>query len=205
MKKMLSLILAIVMMFALAVGASAEEPSMKDIQQVGSGTYGKDVDIAITGIKNASTVYYVVIDWEAMTFTYNFAETSNVWNPEMHKEEISRGTAGWDKNEASVTITNHSNAAIDVSASFIDDNDKYSTTKNGVTATLYKTAASNGNECTAGTVATRLPSAVGYEKAKEAAAHSDLIAKYTVKVSTGAPARGAGFTIDRLTVTVAPE
>ena len=202
MKKMLSLILAIVMMFALAVGASAEEPSVstsQDVQEVASGTYGKDVDIVIKNVAGAAAaVYYVTIDWNPLTFTYDYAEEAKeVYNPLTHSSRpVPAGTAGWVNNYTSayVTVTNHSNVAVDVSASLKDN--AVTKTENDVTLTLKK---GTGEAYSANAKVTLL-SALG--KATDGTA-TDIIAKWTVGV-TGTPARVAGFTIDKLTITIVP-
>lgn len=129
MKKVFALILALVMVFAMSSVAFATT--------IESGTSGnpngaddwapyKDVKV---NISNASIIYNVDIEWESMTFTYN--KTAGTWNPVSHTYD---GNPGWQDDDATITVTNHSNAAVTATATFAGD--ATVVTKFGVTATI---------------------------------------------------------------------
>ena len=122
MKKLCSLIVAVVMVLSVTVTAFAAAP-------------GDSEEIDVTGKYNSTvtegTVYSVDIAWENMTFTYN-ETTEKVWNADSHSYTTTT-TGSWDKTTASITIINHSNAAVSAAISFA------AVAGTGVTGTLNKT------------------------------------------------------------------
>ena len=129
MKKLFCAILTLALIFSLTTGASAA------VVGAGSSDVGT-VSVAVTGLGGgAGTVYYVVMDWENLTFTYNFGETRSVWKPETHSYVSSGGgAAGWVNDSANITLTNHSNANLNVSLAF--EGGGTSKAANNVTATI---------------------------------------------------------------------
>lgn len=122
MKKILAVVLSILLVLSMATTVFATAP-------------GESKNIDVTGKYNSitteATVYSVDITWENMTFTYN-ETTEKVWNAENHT--YTTDTAGaWDKTSASITITNHSNAAVTASVSYTPVADT------GITGTLNTT------------------------------------------------------------------
>lgn len=184
MKRLFTLILTLAMVFSLSVSVSAVGAGSLGSSGAVSGDTNKDITVAVTGVSgSASTIYYVVVDWESMEFIYDYKEGTTSYNPETHQETTaSAGTAGWNKESAKVTVTNHSNAKINVSAVLAENTDE------NVTASL-----------TGG--AKELPSAVGKPVIPIA---SDLVATYTVNVA-GKPAKAnaAAFKINELTIIIA--
>lgn len=103
MKKMISLLLALLMVTSLSVSAFAAEG-------VGNGgSDSADVKGTYKGTA-ASTVYSVDISWNGLEFTYN-GEYEGEWNPNTHSYD--NGTkGGWAEGTGTITITNHSNTGI---------------------------------------------------------------------------------------------
>ena len=125
MKKFVALILAVVMVFALAVSANAVGSTTLDGEGI-NGSKEVDVNIVVGGSLVSPTIYYVTLAWGSMEFHYDLDESTRQWNPETHADVVNYGTPGWtpgqgqslvDGNiQSSVTITNHSNAAVNYTA-----------------------------------------------------------------------------------------
>ena len=131
MKKLLTAALALALAASLATTAFASS-----ITPDGDAT--NDVTVTVGGENNV--VYSVEIAWDSMDFTYNYG-TGGGWDPTTHTYEEGTGK-GWtgantetakETASADLTVTNHSNAAVSVSAKFSGQDTAIS---NGVTATL---------------------------------------------------------------------
>lgn len=82
----------------------------------GTGSYSAEVKGTYQPGGSGAVVYSVDIAWTDMSFTYTGAG-EGTWDPETHQYE--GGTeASWTDSNASVTVINHSNAAVTVTASF---------------------------------------------------------------------------------------
>ena len=111
MKKFFALALALALTMALAVTCFAA----KDINAVG-GSKSETVKVGYIEGGKSATVYGVDVSFEAMTFNYT-AASQGTWDPDTHTyKDID--AAEWDKTEAKVTVTNHSNAAIVATVSY---------------------------------------------------------------------------------------
>lgn len=112
MKKLLAAGLVSVTAFAMSTTAlAAGQNTMTAPGQEEITVTGKYVDSTTAG-----TVYSVDLSWDEMIFTYT--ETGSLtWNPDEHSysENIS---GGWDKTEADITVTNHSNADVKVEMTY---------------------------------------------------------------------------------------
>ena len=79
------------------------------------------------------TTYKIDIVWGDMNFTYNFGTLE--WDVNTHTYKAPSPT-GWDKTSSNITITNHSNAAVNVTPSMAAVNNVA-----GVSASLSRTSA----------------------------------------------------------------
>ena len=116
MKKLLSIIITLVLVLSMSVNVFAAENTSQTV----TGTYNAEI--------TEKTVYSVDIAWGSMEFTYEVP--ADVWDGENHKY-VSGGDAKWSyaSGANAVTVTNSSNAAMDVAVTA-------NVTADGVTATV---------------------------------------------------------------------
>lgn len=139
MKKMFALILALAMvmtMGATVFAATVDSQTGNVVVDITNGNVSDETNIP---------VYHVVIAWGDLEFSYNFEGYTNLtkkWDPETHAYVIHGtqngqevvATGKWEGNTSNtVTVTNHSDDDVAVSAKFGDAN---SITNEGITATL---------------------------------------------------------------------
>lgn len=118
MKKLVSLLAAAALTCAMGTTAFAA-----DQDGVSTGDYTADVK----GTYQAGAVVYSVdIAWTDMNFTYTGAG-EGTWDPETHQYSGSSEGA-WTASNDSITVTNHSNAAVKATAKFEADSGYESTT-----------------------------------------------------------------------------
>ena len=109
MKKIIAIALALVLTLALAVTClAAEVPAAQN----------GDVKATYATGATADTVYSVNVAFGDMAFTYT-AESEGTWNPETHAFD-DKTPAAWTctENQNKVTVTNHSNAAVNVTVTY---------------------------------------------------------------------------------------
>ena len=114
MKKTLSIFLAIVLMFALAIPAFAESP-IED--STGSDEHTVTAQYEANENVKGGNVYYVTIAWDTTdnSLKYSAGTTTYTWDGANMKYEAgtSGQNAGWTGSATvKVTVTNQSNAAI---------------------------------------------------------------------------------------------
>ncbi len=114
MKKLLTLILALALVASVSVTAFAAEPDATLIGDDNSASV--DVYVTYEDTTNTPTVYSVDVEWQEMNFTYVSAGTL-VWKPETHEYE-QQTTGAWETKSADIKVTNHSNAAVDVTVTY---------------------------------------------------------------------------------------
>lgn len=103
MKKIIAIALALVMTLALSVTCFAALPDDKTA----------DVKATYTAGGNAGDIVYSVdVTFGDMEFTYT--DKANKWNPETHAYDIPTGDASWASTTNTIEVTNHSNAAVNV-------------------------------------------------------------------------------------------
>lgn len=155
MKKIFSILLAVMMIAAMSVTAFAAELPDKATDDAKS----KDVTANYVAGESGGTVYKVDIEWGSMEFTYT-AASEGTWDPETHSYDGATA-ASWtcvtdddattvDANE--IRVTNHSNAAVTVSLAVTDvENDGVTVSCDDV---LSLATADNGVNGAAGTATT---------------------------------------------------
>ena len=113
MKKTLSIILAIVLALSLSVTAFAAETN--------EGSSPTDITVNGTFVSGTASDEKISVDivWESMDFTYTGA-SQGTWNPVTHTYEGAT-EGGWSDNTPAITVTNHSNAAINATLGFTAD------------------------------------------------------------------------------------
>lgn len=113
MKKVTSLLLALVMALALAVPAFA---AGDEIQPEGkNGTH--DVTASYTTSADEGVhAYHVTIDWNVPSFTYNFQGTQYTWNPTdlNYTKSGDTGEAKWTKESGDLTLMVKNRSDMDV-------------------------------------------------------------------------------------------
>ena len=121
MKKLVSMLAVAALTCAMGTTAFAA-----DQDGVGTGSYNTDVKGTYYAGSSSDVVYSVDIAWTDMSFTYTGAG-EGTWDPETHQYE--GGTeASWTASNDSITVTNHSNAAVKATASYQAETGYESTT-----------------------------------------------------------------------------
>ena len=122
MKKITTLLAAAALVCTMSTTAFAA-----DQDGVGTGSYNTDVKGTYHQAGSSGDVVYSVdIAWTNMNFTYTGAG-EGTWNPETHQYSGSSEGA-WTASDDSITVTNHSNAAVKATAKFEADSGYESTT-----------------------------------------------------------------------------
>ena len=120
MKKITTLLAAAALTCAMGTTAFAA-----DQDGVKTGDYTADVKGTYQAGGSGAVVYSVDIAWTDMSFTYTGGE--GTWDPETHQYSGSSEGA-WTASNDSITVTNHSNAAVKATASYQAETGYESTT-----------------------------------------------------------------------------
>lgn len=139
MKKTLFLVLALALVLSLSVPALAAEVS----------TDNGSRDVTATYVDDTAIIYGVEITWGSMKFTYTSSQDG--WNTESHRYGSSTGAWTYEQGANVVTVTNHSNAGIDVTPSWTADSGYADVSMTFDHATLSLATADNGVDGAAGT------------------------------------------------------
>lgn len=123
MKKLGALLMALVMVLSLSVTAFAADPADKTGMDLSDEkkTASHDVLGKVVGDDTTAKKYSVDVTWGSMVFTYDIGSNAATWNPETHVyDATSTGTSLWScaADADKVTVTNHSNAAVNVAFAF---------------------------------------------------------------------------------------
>ena len=82
----------------------------------GKGKYNIEISGTYTPGAAADEIISVDIAWDAMDFTYTGA-SQGTWNPVTHTYEGAT-EVGWSNNTSAITVTNHSNVAVNAMLGF---------------------------------------------------------------------------------------
>ena len=173
MKKTLSIILALVLALSLSVTAFAA---------TNDGSSPTDITVNGTFVSGTASDEKISVDivWDAMDFTYT-AASQGTWNPATHAYDGATA-GGWSDNTPVITVTNHSNVAINATLDFTPAVD-------GVIGTFTETSG------TANDNVLELATAVGTEVANAPTA--------TANFGISGAAIDADKTLGTITVTIA--
>lgn len=118
MKKIISLILALAMVFSMAVMASAAAQTdtykTADSTWTGSNASVGNILLDVTGA--TTPVYKVTVTWSTLEFEYAF--DAGQWDPETHT--YNAGNTGWNDATGTVNIANDSNATVYYKAEIVN-------------------------------------------------------------------------------------
>lgn len=116
MKKILAMTLTLTLILSLCVTALATT--------INSANGSQDIDMTVNYQEpEAAVVYTVDIQWEEMVFSLE-RTSAKVWNAESHQYEYVNNTAQFAQGEdgsRTITVTNHSNAAIGAKLTVLTD------------------------------------------------------------------------------------
>ena len=93
-------------------------PSLTESPSAGNGKGKYNIEISGTYTPGAAADEIISVDvaWEAMDFTYT-GPSQGTWNPVTHTYEgATKG--GWSNNTPAITVTNHSNVAVNATLGF---------------------------------------------------------------------------------------
>lgn len=126
MRKLLSIVLCLVMVFCFTVPAMAATSPVELEGDSDSFVDKKVENIPVNVEIIGNPVYQVVVEWDDMTFNYN----AGAWDP----ETLSYAQNAWVDEDVSITVTNRSNAGVNVTSSLVANAEVY-----GLTVTPDKT------------------------------------------------------------------
>lgn len=128
MKKLISTLLALSMLFSLTLNVGAIGAGQSEVGEV-------KITVA-PGQESIPDIYHVTVAWSgALTFQYTKGDVTKNWNTETHTYDDTTGEGKWDgETSRTLTVTNHSNVALDVAVTF--EENKTSKEVNGVTASI---------------------------------------------------------------------
>ena len=203
MKKIVSLFLALALVFSLTISASAAISSANIDNNSDPKETSEVVKVNVVAPVSSDEIYYVVVKWDSMDFTYKFAN-QGTWNPQTHAYDSAK-ESGWYNGETkldgnpdpvNIKVYNHSNVALNTTVKI--DGSNSATVVSGVDATL------SGNEFTLGSAVEKgleeATVAANIVNAGDATYTPSGIATLTI---TGAPTEGTAANIYKKTITVA--
>ena len=209
MKKVLSFVLALVMVLALSVTAFAEgytydnvtPPKENNVEVTAGYTAGSDT--------KGATTYKFNVTWNASTTSLKYVgeKAEYVWDvsdsANLHyRKDVKNDDAGWHGSYVlDVTVTNYSNAALSLKTTATTDQelditntgDKEQTVANAAVDSskneiLYTNTAAKGSEQTATVTYTFAPKAVDAKAPTGASGNSITVGNVSITVDKVTPA-----------------
>lgn len=203
MKKVLSFVLALVMVLALSVTAFAESEIYNGLDKAAT----KDVDVTAgyeAGSENkGATTYKFNVSWNASDISLKYVgeQAEYVWDvsdsTNLHyRKDVKNADAGWSGSYVlAVTVTNYSNAALSLKTTATATQDLFNITNNGDVEQTVANAAvdSNKDEISYTDTVTK-----GSEQT------ATVSYKFAPKANAGAPtgASGNSITVGNVNITV---
>lgn len=117
MKKLFT-ILALVLTVALCASFAVSAETLTETLTALGTTAPQNVTLDYDPI-NEATVYSVDVAWDDLAFSYDAGDKE--WKPANHSYETKN--ARWTNTDGSITVTNHSNAAVAVTVAYTDATD----------------------------------------------------------------------------------
>ena len=154
-KAFISSVLVILMLVSTVFSVSAVNYESNKI--TGSDTYvSKDVMLQFTNQgADYSTVYSVDIVWDDLSF--NYSDGTGTWNPLEHSYNFLSGPAKWVDKDGKITVSNHSNAAVNIDINFEQSTEPNGTAILTVEIPSFSLASAEGKALTeAPTVSTAI-------------------------------------------------
>lgn len=181
MKKVLATILALAMVFSLSVSALAAPVELKDAEdpsQSVANPISGSVEVTVNEGVDTGVVYSVTVAWDDTSVVYQ-KEGKGTWNPSTHDYDNATEDGWTTNNTASVTVTNHSNAAVTatIATDVINTGTTYTFSGNGTfdLATAEDTLVAEAPKDTFTITASGTPTAGGTDT-------------FTVTITAAAPA-----------------
>lgn len=176
MKKILSMILALTMIFSLSITAfAAENEATTDLKN----TYNNDITVGASytagSTTNASTIYSVKVTWTVINPGYTAGNTTYSWIPTDLKYKSETKDSGWTDGSVSINVSNSSNAAITATVTYND------TTSDELTSSVAW--ADSGSTATVGSAAVNSDGAALEQTSTETGTVQTAIFSGTVSVS----------------------
>lgn len=113
MKKLFT-ILALVLTVALCASFAVSAETYTNVASIPA----QDVNVDYVPATDDTTtvVYSVDVAWTDLTFTYSAG--TEKWNPTYHDYSTPKNDGNWTNTDGSITVTNHSNADVDVTVAY---------------------------------------------------------------------------------------
>ena len=113
MKKILATILALTMIVGMSI------PAFAALQQPGAISITANYTKPDDEVDDEVIVYDVNVAYDNTVFTYTANGDTLVWDPAKldYKTEVPGVGGSWDKSSATITVTNRSNAVVNIAAS----------------------------------------------------------------------------------------
>lgn len=115
-----------------------------DVLDDTTNTGTQDVVVTLANANALSAVYSVNVTWESLNFTYDFSASKVVWDTESHQYTGNSSASGWSKTTATISVTNDSNKAVNVSVSKTDQTETYGVSSSFGNKTSFSLPSAEG-------------------------------------------------------------